>query len=502
MSNSALGTHKKSRNSGIVLDVILKAALIVSLLPFFTLILYTHPQYVDDYVNLMDGKTLGLIPSIKHGYMTIAGYYTSLSLIQSFALFIDKLGVYVQGYKFGVFALYSMIVFALYSLIRVGTSEFMTKKASAFVAFAVSAIYVVTIPWIHEGFFWLPAGIIYLSGPILLILLVSLAASSPSFARRNIPITILCCLLAALAAGSAIVTVPPLLLVVLVCTTLAIRTSHPTAFLWKCVLTVSIVSSVIVIVAPGNYARLHLVSSSASNLTTEHNFQLLRSLRVMLMATGQDIVRWSTNTTLLAATLLMFPFISKIAPRARLLQLANWRYTLIAAAIGPALVIATYAPYLWVTGELPVAPRVRNHAYLLFIAWWLITAALAMAAYTNKSNDKPPLPAWLLHAAKIVVILSLLSHVTFTRMLTDALWRGPRYDKEMKERNNLIQQAKARGERNIRLPRLQFTPITLLLRETPSDPNNRQNRALARYWGVDTIATLPANTSTRQTDNE
>ena len=92
---------------------------------------------------------------------------------------------------------------------------------------------------------------------------------------------------------------------------------------------------------------------------------------------------------------------------------------------------------------------------------------------------------WMALAATL-----LLVHLLGTPNVFEAykdVYRGYRYDQEMRVRRAVLQAARERGETDIVVASLSRPPRTLFATDLATDPNNFRNQCLREYYQVRSI---------------
>ena len=92
----------------------------------------------------------------------------------------------------------------------------------------------------------------------------------------------------------------------------------------------------------------------------------------------------------------------------------------------------------------------------------------------------------LIPPAMVLLIISLLGTPNIFEAYKD-VYRGYRYDQEMRERFSAIQAAKNRGEMDIIVDSLSRPPRTLFATDIETDPNNFRNQCMREYYEVKSI---------------
>ena len=239
-----------------------------------------------------------------------------------------------------------------------------------------TAIFSIMLPSILETVLWACAGVHYLLGSGLVVMLYGLLIRGPSRqdARGQRPYGAVCCLAAFLAVGTS----EPTMLLVL--SGLALCTAAGYAFQWQrrqlllAVLAVAIVGAAILLASPGNVHRSTKFASAPWSESCSY-------------AAGEvleKLGRWSGKGALLAGTLVLLPWLGAVAGRAAK-HLSPRRAGLLALAAvlwGVAMLFAVFCFSYRMTGQ-PCFTRTQTIALLAFLIAWFSGVTLLLCTSTR-----------------------------------------------------------------------------------------------------------------------
>jgi hypothetical protein len=128
--------------------------------------------------------------------------------------------------------------------------------------------------------------------------------------------------------------------------------------------------------------------------------------------------------------------------------------------------------------------RAESVVWLVFLLGWypsFIVIAHFLAGDKIQFADRRLIPL-----ALVLLIFNLLGAPNIFEAYKD-VYRGYRYDREMRERFSAIQAAKNRGETEIIVDSLSRPPRTLFATDLETDPDNFRNQCMREYYEVKSI---------------
>jgi uncharacterized protein DUF6056 len=243
---------------------------------------------------------------------------------------------------------------------------------------------------------------------------------------------------------------------------------------WAAVLLIGVVSAAVALGAPGNFARKaavapHTLGGAASSW--------VRTVTV-------DLGAWATNGTLLAATVLTYPWLVGLWRKSPLYGRVSrvWLLALPVAYVG--LMGLMMAPACLGSGA--VAGRVANVVFLVFLLGWFPVVVAVGASVSDRSVGRLYRPIGVM--AGLVVVVGMLTQGNFPAAVRDLTRRAPRTNRELTQRYAIIRDAKARGQADVVVPRLTSPQAMIYLMDLSENADDQFNQAAARYFGVRSIA--------------
>lgn len=132
----------------------------------------------------------------------------------------------------------------------------------------------------------------------------------------------------------------------------------------------------------------------------------------------------------------------------------------------------------------PLPERAESVIWLLFLLGWYPTFIIIV--HFLAGNKIQITDQRLVSLAIVLLITSLLGAPNIFEAYKD-IYRGYRYDQEMRQRLSAIQVAKERGEMEIIVDSLSRPPKTLFATDLATDPNNFRNQCMRDYFEVKSI---------------
>ena len=226
--------------------------LILLLIPFVYLLLFTHP-IADDLAFGHQAKTTDLFTQLRSTYLNWNGRYSGNFFIQLFPISIDNL----LFYRLILFVSFSLFIISFYTFIK---SIFIKTKAVILWSITLLGVlaYLSIIPTLAEGFYWYTSVIYY---QLSLAFILFFSALAINFVKEHFLIhkTIHLGLTLFLLVISIGMNESVALIIPFICTSFFIGSlitrSKNTAFLATLTI-VAISSTAIVVFSPGNETRL------------------------------------------------------------------------------------------------------------------------------------------------------------------------------------------------------------------------------------------------------
>lgn len=132
----------------------------------------------------------------------------------------------------------------------------------------------------------------------------------------------------------------------------------------------------------------------------------------------------------------------------------------------------------------PLPERAESVIWLLVMLGWYPT--FIIIAHCLAGDKIQRVDQRLVSPALVLLIISVLGTPNIFEAYKD-VYRGYRYDQEMRQRFSTIQAAKDRGETVIIVDSLSRPPRTLFATDLATNPNNFRNQCMRDYYEVKSI---------------
>ena len=248
---------------------------------------------------------------------------------------------------------------------------------------------------------------------------------------------------------------------------------------WAGLLLIALGAALISVLAPGNYQRY-------AGIGGDH--QLPRpapwlAMSLYLPWVALRLLYWLSNLGLWASAFILLVATFPIA-RAQLYiegKFNRWFLALPALWIVTIFILNALG---FLINHYPLPERAESVIWLVFLLGWypsFIIIAHFLAGDNIQIADRRLIPP-----AMALLIISLLGTPNIFEAYKD-VYRGYRYNQEMRERFSVIQAAKDRGETEIMVDSLSRPPRTLFATDIETDPNNFRNQCMREYYEVKSI---------------
>jgi hypothetical protein len=485
----------------------------LAVVPFLLIAAYAHPIADDfcyailgsygslDIPNLPAHASPGL-DSLRNAqifhYTQWSGRYFSTIFLTSYSLILDFFAAYKYIPVF-IFLVLFLSMFALFRAIA-SASRLLSKSQSFWGALALFVIYIVALPATSEGFYWFAGSITYEFGAATMLFLIALLVSGRDFATfkpyKKVLYVLSCCLLTIMAAGFNEMLALVLICVLALGTVVTVWTRHPSSTLWKIALATSLVGTMIVVLAPGNFHRLDTLSRWDTN---DFNYSFLYSVVYFVYKTLKYLVLWILNPVVLSATVILLPISSALAKRMDFLKGLRYRHFVVFTGYWLGVVVFAFLMPFLTRGVWAI--RTLDFTHLIFLFGWFLSVFL-LAAVLEKHGRGIIVPQYILVSAKIAMIFGIVFHGNFNQSLEDSLLtsRARNYHKQQENRYALVRQALRKGEKTATVPALDL-PVFPLTIATSDDlkpnPTAFQNVCFAKYFGLGSIVVQPVATDVK-----
>lgn len=494
-------------------SVLLKAMLLIVPVPFIVLAFFSHPVG-DDFGESSKALELGYWNAQIYWYNNFSGRYFSLALRSLYPYIADFIGGYFKGYKFVSLFIFTTLFLAIFSLLKaivkvsIPSTTLVYNKLVFWGALTLYTIYLVRVPSPLEGFYWLSGTLVHSFACILTLFLLSLLLQARQILSYRNPYTkliytLLCIILTVGIVGSNEINAVLITLIALTGTLVAVYSKHSSSKIWRIILIVAVIATAISFLAPGNSIRRPVVEltnvkgeagfglfalSKSSEVAQYLFYSLVKSIYIFVRSVGS----WSVDPALLCASLLAIPIVIRLANSTDISR------RIPAKRISIILIIVLWLFFVFLPIFLPIFAggyiplRALNSSYLIFLVGWFVSLFVFLVASATKNSSNIIVPKYILVAAQIVMVLSLIFVGNLKPGLKDLLLSAPIAHSQLNNRYELIRKKIANNERNIVVPALTKIP-KFLLNEDPLCPDFKPgkaeyyNKCQAKFFGIESI---------------
>jgi hypothetical protein len=445
---------------------------------------FSHPTS-DDFVYLLRGINDGIVGAVTGEYLQWGGRYTSTAIMAMVGLFLDLTTHFWVVSGFLILFLYLSFQLFFRGIARLSGDSYAPEAANlAFI------LYLLFIPRLDLAFYWMAGGVSYQIGNALfLIYLGILTAYFAQERTRSQEIRF------GFGLGVMSVLIPGTNETLMAFH--AVLTSAVSAYVffskrgsritWGLILSLTVIMSLIVYLAPGNSARLGSIGEPQGH-------DLLLSFWVAISNAVKRLIIFIVFLYAMRRIISLDNFAEQCFPRlAAFVRSISPRQRIILLAIFIVILFVILLPAAWAKGR--EAPgRAQSLAYLMVTANWafltllIATSKLSVQMDTFISN----LPNFARQSLIGVVVLLLVGISNIPKLAHDVGILAE-YDKEHDERYELIRSAVSRGDILVNIPPLHVQPKILYAKEIGKYPDYT-NVMLGRYLGFEgSIVVNPEN---------
>lgn len=485
MSDRLLASERTRTMKSKIVNYCLRATIVVAIMPFILLSAFNHPS-ADDYCYAFRSLNKGFWALQFDLYWTWTGRFFASAAISAYPYLADFIGLgFLKAYVFVGWVSISFLLLSIFLLLKSLFRELLSLKLLLWSSLGFVTLYINLMPSTVEGIYWLAGASTYIWGSSLglmglsIILNLSHTEETPGYwqSRRYLLYIAACIVLILCATSSNEITAFILTAVLGMGTVAALQIGSSNFLTWSLGFLTAITGILISFLSPGNAVRY------------EDNPIPLSYFEVLVRAVDSFesyLFSWMLDPIVLSSGILILPsaFLlmkSQFFPR-ELLKMRNVLTIFIVPCLG--LIFASFLLLYKVVGYLP--PRALNIIYLLFLIGWFLIVPLLLNA--TSAADEPKLPEYMYMVVKSLVILSLLFNSSFLIAAKDVILYAPRYNAELQDRYDKIDQALAGAEKDVQVKPLKTLPATLYYKDIAADSKYVHNVCQAGLFGLNSIA--------------
>ena len=463
------------------LYVLLAVLLTLAIIPFFVLIFYAHPS-ADDYCYANVFITGDFWDRIIGEYMAWKGRYFGIFVTVIF----HKSGSMIENYRYPLFLFLTLLLVAFYYFVRSAFEEKASLARTFYCAFTLAVFYIVSMPKVSASLYWADAAFQYQVGSIFYLL----ALASLLKLYRQHDSTAWPALLSALfifaAIGCTEIFMISLLSLVALIFLFKFFLLKQNRIAWTMVLMVTVASTLLLVLAPGNAIRMALQPNGG---------QFWYSISHSIFFGGETLGVWLSQPLFWLLTILFIPVALHLVYISRVRKDASWirLFFILALTLGQ-IWVSFFAT--WWAGATHPPGRTQNIIYLVFLVGWFMFI-LEFVAVLAKHRRLVNVESVFTVPVRIFMII-----VTFTfglLLVTNtyvpeayAALAGPaiNYDQKMKERYAYIKQKQlesGNSRLSLSFETIDNAPRILVFSDIRRNSNEWRNRCFATYFGLSSV---------------
>ncbi len=443
--------------------------LFFSILPFLILSIYVNPCW-DDFDYSETAFQNGFFKAQYIWYITWSGRYFSTAVLSSVNPLIFRS---ILGYKILTLIFILLFIFSIYFLISEISKNYISKKHKLICALAFCYFFVLGMPNVGLGLFWLPSSVIYQFANILIaILIILLIKFLNNKERTSYKLIISICFFIFAIEGSnevSMLTTTVFFVSVFIVITINQKKINKHLLLFA---VVSIISFCLMYFAPGNEYRLS---------TNPESHQLFFSIKNSFIDLFQFILGRIYNLQLLIFTLLFISFYSK--------NIVGKKSVDITLVLNPIYSIILFLSILfsgmfvsyWSLG-ISTPSRTLNVIYFLFLLGWFINIILILNyLYIKKKFEFKYLPKYAFIILCFAVFISFVKEPNSIKLAFKDIISGDasKFDSQLKDRYRNIY---SNNSDTCKIDSIKNIPKTFFYYDIGPDPNGKYNRLQSQFF--------------------
>ena len=442
---------------------------------FIALSFFAHPQ-TDDLCAYDDIRDLGYANTIAHVYHTWTGRYFYITVEGAILAQMDL----IEDFWLVGICTMAILLLSIFVLVRTVTRGLASWWHAVGLTIGLLTVYCAMLPTPARAFYWLTG-----AATNQLVLILSLFAfalllrdPTPMGKFKRAVLIIVSALLMSAAIGTYDNTIPMLCGILLGATALALYTRNPRRLQFSIVFVVALISSAIVMLAPGNDVRAAHFEKAP----------LLQAIDYSVTNSLKWLIPYVLSPTVLLASLLFVPTGWRVGRKLRAIANNKPAWMLGVVILWSLMLICSWLPAQYVMQGNP-PPRTLNTTSMFLLVGLFGSIAVFCAQVPDAQRRDLHLPVGLLATARFALAAVLLTQGNGLTALVQLKEQARDFDLAMHQRYDIIRQAKARGETEVILPPLPVQPTLLLPKgkDITPDPIEYPNFAVCTYWEIDSI---------------
>jgi len=426
----------------------------------------------DDYARAGLGATAGVLHAIRQDYFGWSGRFLSVTIEYALTCFIRIRWAYPTF----VAVIWLFAVTLVYAAVRALFHA--SRRQALLLATAFEAIWLCTATDPRESLFWLTGEIEYLFSISVILCLIAIVSRLRAERRTPSRLGIAALALSAFAAAGFHELHAMFLVASLALLTGAVWRRDRTVRAWcLIVLGAAVLGLLVVVLAPGNAARLSVEPK---------NFDRLAAVLAAAEDVAPQIATFHDAAIVLAGATL-FAARSNLDVRASVASLIDPKWVALFATVCIVLMFGAVVSIMSVIE----ARTVDGLLYLGLAACFLCLGLLMAPDGPLPRSSRVPQPACALVSG--LFCLSLLSAPNTANLFYDAIFVSRSFRHEYSARLKLLRAASSHPGAHVTFARFDPMPRSTLSGDISSDPSNPDNKDLAGYYGLADVALGDAN---------
>lgn len=442
--------------------------LFLTIVPFLVLSFYAHPSW-DDFMYAYYSDVKGFWEAQKIWYMTWSGRFFSTAFLSFANPLVFRS---ITGYKIMTF----LLILATFAVIYYAVSAFfrdsVKTRSKILASLSLCYLYLSGLPSVSLALYWHSSVVIYQVANIamLLIFVLLLKMYSDDGIKSKINIFIVCILIFVVSGSNEIsmLSIVVLFLMLFISNIIIFKKIDGLLLLFA---GVSVISFLIVYMAPGNSVRLQVHPDS-------------HKLFFTLKSSFTDLISFIKyrlfNIPLLLFTILFIPFCSKAMTDVNFKYKKLLQYPLLTVTIGLLILYSGFVVSYWSLGTTPPARALNVSFFTFLLIWFYATASIIYYFKERKDKTIPGLPGY---AYVIICLFIFIGFIKETGNIKTAVkdLSGPaqKFDSELNKRYSMIS---ADNSDTCKVDSLEVIPGSFFYSDITADPDEYFNRYQANYF--------------------
>jgi hypothetical protein len=427
--------------------------------------IYVNP-IADDLSYAFLGRQNTLLDAWITEYKTWNGRYSSNVFVLTNPIKYNSM----WGYKFSPILLIFLTITSVFVFIKTITDNYFKWNQTFIIALLVTLLYLHLMPIISEGVYWYTGAVTYHWANIFLLFYVSLISlyyqNKILFNNNNFHLFLLILCLVFVTGFNEIVMITMLsfhIILLLIFYKKCLPKKRAILLLFA----VSIISALIMYLAPGNTVRGQFFSN---------NHRFFYSILMATLQTVRFLLKWVLSPPLLILSVFYFFLNKKLSAGINLFKQSFYLTPLFSLIILLYVVFIGSFPAYWATGIMGQL-RTMNVSFWLFIFLWFVNLTVWFNYYPFEL--KP-----LSHELELFFVTAILCLFLFTKNGNDSLndlltGKSKRYNSLMMDRSKSINCP----DDTIYFKPIDNPPKTLFVSDiTPNDAGHWMNRCYNEYY--------------------